>query len=77
MHNGTTNATPTTNATALVNNAIDLGLTICECPIGDGFLIVSGLRGNVEEWVNGTPGVNVVYHCDRANTATAAREVRA
>lgn len=72
--NATLNAAPTTSATALLNNAIDLGLTVCECPVGDGFLIVKGAWAAVEEWVNGTANAFVTRHGD---SATAAREVRA
>lgn len=70
----TINAAPTTNPSALINNAIDLGLSIDECSIGDGFIIVSGLAAEVIEWVNGTPTASIQFH---GRYATAARTVLA
>lgn len=68
------NASPSTTTSALVNNAIDLGLEICECPIGNGFLIVTGPAAAVTEWANEAA---VLVSPNGASRLIAAREVRA
>ena len=72
--NTTINAAPTFNATALFNSAIDLGIDVTECAMGDGFIMVKGAVAAVTEWVNGTPGA---FMDVRGDMAWAAREVRA
>ena len=67
------NASPSTTASALLNNAIDLGLDICECPIGDGFLIVTGPAAAVTEWANDA----AMVYPNGDGRLIAAREVRA
>ena len=67
------NASPTTSTSALVNSAIDLGLDICECSIGDGYIIVTGPAASVLEWGNGAD----LRGPNGAGRLIAAREVRA
>jgi hypothetical protein len=62
-----------TTASALINNAIDLGLDICEAPIGDGFLIVTGPADAVTEWANEA----AMVYPNGDGRLIAAREVRA
>ena len=69
------NASPTTNPTALINSAIDLGVRITECPIGDGFIIVYGKADRVSEWMNEAPGG--MYYEIGDGFANAARQVLA
>ena len=68
------NASPTTNPTALVNAAIDLGLEICECPFDFGFIIVTGAHDAVVEWVNETPFAHIMPN--GAGRSIAHRMVR-
>lgn len=65
------NASPSTN-TALINNAIDLGLDIVEAPIGAGVLIVRGAASAVAEWINDAAAIMAPAG---AGAVTAARVV--
>ena len=71
----TMNAAPTTSAAALINSAIELGLTICECAIGDGFIIVAGPTDAVVAWINEAPASVTMEN--NAGRSIAARVVRA
>lgn len=72
----TMNAAPSTTASALLNNAIDLGLEVVECSIGNGFIIVTGAAASVTEWMNEAPGF-VTKSASVDGWLIGAREIRA
>ena len=70
-----TNPTPSMNLTSLINEAISLGLEICEAPIGAGFLIVKGAERAVVEWINDAPASVAMAQADGPGRLIAMRAV--
>ena len=71
------NASPTTNPTALINAAIDLGLDITEAPVGAGFVVVTGPAELVVEWFNECPAqLGMIIPSHRSGHMIAGRYVK-